>query len=118
MALSFFFSLFLLGSIFKLAELFPSAQKDIKFCKSQINFSKEQMEFCYQNTELVKVLIQGYKMGHQLCQKAFSEGETSIRWNCTNTESPNKNNVFFGVAHPKGTVFDFKLQAYKNLNYS
>ena len=104
MALSFFFSLFVLASIFNLAEMVPSTSMDFKFCKSQLNFSKEQMEFCYQNTELVKVLIKGYKMGHELCQKAFNKGDTNIRWNCTNTESANKNNVFFDVAHPKGMI--------------
>ena len=103
MSLTVFFSLYLSASMFKLAELLPTASEDLDFCRSQPNFSKEQMEFCYQKTDLVKVLIRGYSMGHRLCQKAFNGDDIGIRWNCTNIEAPNKSNVFFGVAHPKGT---------------
>ena len=84
------------------AEMLPTTSKDMEYCESQPNFSKEQMEFCYQNTDLVKVLAKGFDMGHRLCQQAFNEGDIAIRWNCTNIEAPNKSNIFFGVAHPKG----------------
>ena len=82
----------------------PTLSEDMEFCKAQLNFSQEQKEFCYQNTKLVKNLIEGYKLGHQLCQEAFQNGAGGTRWNCTNIVAPNNKNVLFDVAHPKGNL--------------
>lgn len=74
-----------------------------QYCDSQKTFTNEQKQFCYYNIELVKVFIDGFKLGVKECQVTFKDsGKTNTRWNCTNLANEKRDNVFFGIPQAKG----------------
>lgn len=76
-----------------------------KFCQQQNGFTKEQTEFCFQNIELVKIFQEGFRLGHKECENTFKDSlKTRTRWNCTNLETKDGGNVFFGVPQAKGNI--------------